>query len=71
VDKMPFEFTGVLNKVVIELGKSGLAANDDTSLEEANTKLAESAYRDCSLRRGAAVGEPRIGFGAGRVSACR
>ena len=27
VDKMPFKFTGDLNRVVIELGKSGLAAS--------------------------------------------
>jgi hypothetical protein len=29
VDKIPFKFTGVLENVVIEPGKSGLAANDD------------------------------------------
>jgi len=38
-DKMPFKFTGVLNKVVIELGKSGLTASDEKKLEEAK-KLA-------------------------------
>lgn len=26
VDKMPFEFTGILEKFTIELGKSGLTA---------------------------------------------
>jgi len=39
VEKMPFEFTGSLKKVVIELGKSGLAAVDEQKLEEAR-KLA-------------------------------
>jgi len=33
--KMPFKFTGTLNKVVIELGKSGLTAADEKHLEEA------------------------------------
>ena len=37
--KMPFKFTGELKKVVIKLGKSGLAAADDTKIEEAK-KLA-------------------------------
>jgi arylsulfatase len=36
--KMPFKFTGVLNKVVIELGKSGLTASDDKKLNELNKK---------------------------------
>jgi hypothetical protein len=36
---MPFQFTGELKKVVIELGKSGLAALDEKKLEEAR-KLA-------------------------------
>ena len=40
VDKMPFKFTGVLTKVVIELGKSGLTASDEKGLEIANKKLA-------------------------------
>jgi arylsulfatase A-like enzyme len=40
VDKMPFKFTGILKKVVIELGKSGLTASDKKTLEEANKKLA-------------------------------
>ncbi len=39
LDKMPFKFTGTLKKVVIELGKSGLAAADEKKLEEAR-KLA-------------------------------
>ena len=39
VGKMPFPFTGVLGKVVIELGNSGLAASDDKKLAEANNKL--------------------------------
>ncbi len=37
--KMPFKFTGSLKKVVIELGKSGLAASDEKKIEEAK-KLA-------------------------------
>ena len=37
--KVPFKFTGVLNKAVIELGKSGLTASDEKALEEAR-KLA-------------------------------
>ena len=40
VAKMPFKFTGTLKKVVIELGKSGLAAGDEKKLEEANKKVA-------------------------------
>jgi len=32
--KMPFQFTGDLKKVVIELGKSGLAAGDEKKIEE-------------------------------------
>ena len=39
VNKMPFKFTGVLNKVVIDLGKSGLTASDEKKLEESR-KLA-------------------------------
>ena len=39
VNKMPFQFTGDLKKVVIELGKSGLAAADEKKIEEAK-KLA-------------------------------
>ena len=44
VDKMLFTFTGELKKVVIEPGKSGLAASDEKQLEEANWKFA--AVRD-------------------------
>ena len=40
VDKMPFKFTGDLKKIVIELGKSGLAATDEKSLEGAKRALA-------------------------------
>jgi arylsulfatase len=40
VDKMPFKFTGVLNKVVIELGKSGLTASDEKKVKE----QAKAAY---------------------------
>jgi len=41
---VPFKFTGELKKVVIELGKSGLTASDEKTLEAANKKLA--AVRD-------------------------
>jgi arylsulfatase len=44
VAKMPFKFTGVLKKVVIDLGKSGLTASDEKMLEELKKKLA--AVRD-------------------------
>ena len=40
VDKMPFKFTGDLKKVVIELGKSGLTANDEKKLEEGSKNVA-------------------------------
>jgi hypothetical protein len=30
---MPFEFSGTLDKVVIELGKSGLAGGDQQALD--------------------------------------
>ena len=40
LDKMPFEFTGDLKKVVVALGKSGLAAADEQKLEEARMALA-------------------------------
>jgi arylsulfatase len=40
LNKMPFQFTGDLKKVVVELGKSGLTASDEKKLEEANKKLA-------------------------------
>jgi len=39
--RVPFKFTGTLAKVVIDLGKSGLAASDEKTLEEVNKKLAE------------------------------
>ena len=38
---MPFKFTGKLNKVVIELGKSGLRAADEKKLKQ----LADNAAR--------------------------
>jgi arylsulfatase A-like enzyme len=44
VAKMPFKFTGVLKKVVIVPGKSGLTASDEKMLEELKKKLA--AVRD-------------------------
>ena len=34
MNKMPFEFTGTLKKVVIEVGKSGLAAGDQKVLDD-------------------------------------
>jgi arylsulfatase len=39
-DKMPFKFTGILKKVVIDLGKSGLTAKDEKELEEFHKRLA-------------------------------
>jgi arylsulfatase len=39
-DKMPFKFTGTLNKLVVELGKSGLTAKDEKELEEHYKRLA-------------------------------
>jgi hypothetical protein len=36
---MPFKFTGTLNKVVIDLGKSGLAAGDDIKIKEGQKQL--------------------------------
>lgn len=42
VDKMPFEFTGGLTKVVIEPGKSGLAANDRKTLDEAERAVRQA-----------------------------
>jgi len=41
VNKMPFKFTGTLKKVVIELGKSGVAAGDENKLKGADRKVAE------------------------------
>ena len=40
--KMPFKFTGTLNKVVVELGKSGLTASDDLKLKGLNEAVAEA-----------------------------
>src|SRR5262249_4943417 len=42
VNKMPFKFTGVLNKIVVELGKSGLAAADEKELREKTDKAARA-----------------------------
>ena len=39
-DKMPFEFTGKLIKLVIKLGKSGATASDKKVLEEVYRKVA-------------------------------
>jgi arylsulfatase len=40
VNKMPFKFTGDLKKVVIELGKSGLAAGDQEKLDKVEKAVA-------------------------------
>jgi len=40
VSKMPFKFTGDLQRIVIELDQSGLTADDVKELEESNRKLA-------------------------------
>jgi arylsulfatase len=42
VDKMPFKFTGALNKVVINLGKSGLGATDQKRLKGLDEKAARA-----------------------------
>jgi arylsulfatase len=42
VNKMPFKFTGVLNKVVLDLGKSGLAAGEEKELKEKVDKAARA-----------------------------
>jgi arylsulfatase len=42
VDKMPFKFTGVLRKVVIDLGKSGLGAADEEKLKGLERKAARA-----------------------------
>lgn len=47
VNKMPFKFTGTLKKVVIDLGKSGLAAADEKKLKELPTS---PGLRWCSRR---------------------
>src|SRR5262249_23543815 len=39
VNKMPFKFTGGLKKVVVDLGKSGLAAADEKELKERDRKV--------------------------------
>ena len=42
-DKMPFQFTGgTLKKVVIELGKPGITANDEKKLKEQAEKAARA-----------------------------
>ena len=38
MNKMPFDFTGALQKVVIELGKSGLASADEKELKESTDR---------------------------------
>ena len=35
VNKMPFKFTGVLKRVVVELGQSGVGAADEKELKDA------------------------------------
>jgi arylsulfatase len=42
VAKMPFKFTGGLKKVVIELGKSGLAATDEKDVKAISDKAVRS-----------------------------
>ena len=39
VNKMAFKFTGELKKAVIKLGKSGLAANDQRRLDDADRAI--------------------------------
>jgi len=39
VDKVPFKFTGAIKKVVVELGKSGLAASDQKELHERDRRV--------------------------------
>ncbi len=41
--KMPFRFTGTLNKFVIDLGEAKVAAADQKAAEEASAKLAAAA----------------------------
>jgi arylsulfatase len=41
--KMPFHFTGQLDKVVIELDKSGLTPSDETQLDELDARAAAAA----------------------------
>ena len=40
VNKMPFKFAGILKKMVIELGKSGLTASDEKEFGKAYKKYA-------------------------------
>ena len=40
--KVPFKFTGELEKVVIELGKSGPTASDDKQIQESNRSSRKS-----------------------------
>ena len=42
VNKMPFRFTGGLQKVVVELGKSGLGAVDEKELKQKTDKAARA-----------------------------
>ncbi len=39
VDKMPFEFAGKIDKITVELGKSGIAAADGKKLADAEERL--------------------------------
>jgi hypothetical protein len=39
---MPFKFTGVLKKVVIDLGKSGIGAADEKKLKGLEEKAARA-----------------------------
>ena len=48
--KMPFKFTSDLKKVVIELGKSGITAIDEKSIEEASKKRLPQAARKFTSR---------------------
>jgi hypothetical protein len=38
--QMPFKFTGGLKKVVVQLGKSGIAAADEQTLHETRRAMA-------------------------------
>jgi arylsulfatase len=42
VDKMPFKFTGVLSKVVIEPGKSEVASADQHAARDTRDRAAEA-----------------------------
>jgi len=39
-NKMPFKFTGTIDKVVVELDKSGLMAADEKALEKSSKQVA-------------------------------